>query len=779
MLVRINSGAGGIVEYLERGRKRGREFDRDLIDERLPLAGDIDLLEAVIDQIEARQEGDARYLHITLGFAEQFTTALNCGPGQINAQRLHEIVEAYREIVMAAYDVGEYHFYAEAHIPKVTHELNATTGDYESRLPHVHIVIPTRNIESGRFMNPFGYLRDMSVPDAIQEHINRRFDLKSPKDFRRDPAAPAHPLSRHRATLDGQSPKQIRAYLESLVADGHVGTFNELVEAASIIGVVTIRRGKEGDYINVKPDWAARGINIKDLVRQSFSERAAQLRPTGIATDHDEVVDLWCKRGAFEARYISFASVRLRKAFTAMSEAQRVEFLADRRRETRERMASYEGPDYLAQLGAEVEAINEREKNSAQSSIRRRIAEAQPKGPKLTSLERLELAGQAIERGRRALEADPQRILSALRRRELALALKAALKKLSLVGPRESKSVIEALADSPRSSGIPADRLKSDTNPTLVLAAAQRLYGLSPGDYSIGIGADGNPRIAHANRQYNLGDFFTKHLQRPWAEAESVLRDCYHASLSEALPPPDPSLWRQFSQWRARQIEETAQLRTKNSEGFRKRVLQAREEYREQKAKAMTLPARERARVVALARADQFVAQQGIVAERAKASKEARVPNRNAHYRQYLTGLAAGGDVSALAELRRLAPAEAEPPQTVWGRGGAPVFPLPTYSVDAKGNVLYYVEGHAIVRDGAQGVTVIKAERTAYDAAIRVAIARYGRTLTLNGDARFVAGMLDSARRTGLQLALRDASKPEAMPTVFRGRGRQEPELER
>lgn len=998
MLVRINSAASGIKEYLETGRKKGREYDRDLIDERLPLAGDIELLDDVIQSIQTKQEGDSRYLHITLGFAEQFTSAQECGPGQINAQRLREVVEAYREALMAAYDPSEYLFYAEAHIPKVTHELNAGTGDYETRLPHVHIVLPMRNLENDRYLNPFGYLQVMTVPDAIQEQINERFGLKSPKHSRRDPAKPQHPLARHVASFEGQSPKQIRAYLSDLVAQGHVDSFDELVVAAKTIGVTTVRDGKDGAYLNVKPEWADRGINIKDLGRESFGETASRLRQAVDAPDYDAVVTQWREQGAFEARYAQ-GSPRMRAAYKAMTPDERADFLRQAKEATQARLAAYDVPVERQRVDAAAEAIQramkrveeegvptprpagladrikslikelrngrpervfsvdgnaDRAKSPDGTGVRedprrdggsvgrrpsqdageaprpigrqlaadqgasRNLSDAELKGatdpqlvldaarerfgidpadyviaagkdgkPRLihdgkqynlgdfftkhlqqpwaeareilvdchartiaahntdiheatnpgrdrpgdrSSQRLLSRSAAAIARGQQiaddaqkvaryferrnlgaALEAtlrglredrapdkapltpaerverareaiaratdrdiDPETVRAVLSRRTLGQALSLALHSLTVDRPERRKSitVIEAIAASAKPVQLDPDRLKTDTNPAIVLTAAQKLYGINPAEYSIGTGSDGTPRIVHKDKQYNLGDFFTKHLQRPWAEAQTVLRDCYHASISDALPPPDKALWRQFSKWREGQFETIAARKSEEGAAFRARVLDAREEYQRRKAEAQPLPGRQRAAAVARARADQFIAQQEIAAERAKASAAARVPRRNAHYREYLVGLASAGDTAALAELRRMAPHQPEPEAKISGGRSQPVFPLPSYSVDAKGAVTYKAGESAIVRDSSQGVTVLKAENRAYDAAVRVAIARYGRTLTLNGDARFVASMADAARRTGLELTLRDASRPRAEPLRVNTRDR-------
>lgn len=1005
MLARVNSAAGGIKEYLESGKKRGREFDRDLIDERVPITGDIDLLDSVISSIETKQEGDDRYLHITLGFAEQFTEAESCAPGQINAALMAQVTEAYREALMAAYDPSEYMFYAEAHIPKVTHELNARTGDYETRLPHIHIVIPTRNLESDRYLNPFGYRKDASVADAIQEDINARFGLRSPRHARRDPSAPSHPLSRHEASFEGQSPRQLRAYLNDLVAGGQVNSFEELVEAAQPLGVVTVRQGKSDTYINIKPDWADKGINLQGLGRGAFSEAAAQLRKPAAEPDFASLVQAWRERGSYEARYVEL-SPKIRKAYKAMDEAGKAAFLAARKSETAARLAKYDDPLSMQIGAAAAEAIQratsditedsiplprpvgwaerlqllikeikngrpERDfeddgtdrrakpldgagvredlrrdggaltgrddqdvgevanaagrqfgtnqnapghltdaqlkaeadparvldlakaqfgidlsgyavatgkdgsprilhdgrqynlgdfftkhlkrpwsearehlvachpnvfnpptqhdrttSNSADSGRRaegnagllRRATEAIARGKQavasvetvqryverrrlgaaleaalrglrkdraedekpLTAQERVDRAGFAIARGRRAVK-DDTRLNQAVEQRRFGLAISTAMRRLSISRPQErvSPSVISSLVASAKTAPIAPNKLKDGTNPMLVLAAAKTRYGIDPAEYAIGTGADGTPRILHKDKQYNLGDFFTKHLNRPWSEAEPILRSCYHASISDALPPPDTALWRQFTDWRNRQFTVAAETRKQKSTEFRTRVLASRDQYQASKAAAQHLPKAARAAAIARARADQFIAQQVIAAERAKAAEEGRIPHRNAHYREYLTDLAGCGDTAALAELRRMAPHGSEPDAKVTGKTSKAVFPLPSYSVDARGAVTYLHQAVAIVKDSVQGVSVLKAEGRAYDAAVRVAIARYGRSLTLTGDQEFVKNMTAAARRTGLEITIRDASKPRQPPVVIRPRTKAEPGLDR
>ena len=147
-------------------------------------------------------------------------------------------------------------------------------------------------------------------------------------------------------------------------------------------------------------------------------------------------------------------------------------------------------------------------------------------------------------------------------------------------------------------------------------------------------------------------------------------------------------------------------------------------------------------------------------------------PPRQIHYREFLNDLAGKGDVAALAELRRMATFAPDDSPDITGRRSQPVFPLPSYRVDARGGVTYSNSDGAIVRDGAQGVAVLRATQAAYDAAIHVAVARYGSDITLSGDAKFMERMTEAARRSGLEMRIHDAKRPKAAPVYMRPPGR-------
>jgi len=55
---------------------------------------------------------------------------------------------------------------------------------------------------------------------------------------------------------------------------------------------------------------------------------------------------------------------------------------------------------------------------------------------------------------------------------------------------------------------------------------------------------------------------------------------------------------------------------------------------------------------------------------------------------------------------------------------------------------------------------------------LRIAVARYGRDLTFNGDALFMQNMIAAANKSGMDLIIRDADNPRRAPLVIQKQGR-------
>lgn len=944
MLARVSSGSGGIKEYLETGRKKGREFERDLIDERFTLAGDIELMDMVIETMETAKEGDAKYLHITLGFAEEFSAASQCSDSQVNFEKMRQVTEAYRDALMAAYDPAEYAFYAEAHIPKVTHEVNATNGEYERRLPHVHIIIPKRNLESGRYLDPLGYGKGpLTYHDAIQEKINIDFKLKSPNDARRAIPLDLHPLARHNASIKDQSPKQIKATIAAMIQRGEIRTFDDVARFASAYGEVKLRHGKDGDYLNVKPTWADKGINLKEFSRAAMRQSAPtdfRLNLPGVSNDKPDYAHLnteqvgrtqraaaglrqpdfartgaapgpliglrnlssldlvqdraaaqsllqpdaphrvgrsgaadpavrwpragadgvdgragpiepdfhamvrhWRERASLEVRYV--ASPAMRRAFKAMQEGERVAFLQDQVAQTRSRIHSREQGAAEFGLAQADEAI--KGGVAAKTGIPitkfihqrllaaiKEIKRGRPRIDKAAGQDRRGATGDSSEvsfdhgssrstqRGGHRGQADPvvgaaegrlgqdhsalgglgdasgtgrrqallgrasaaiagsptladlaQKIRRFVAYRHLDKALATAIRRLRADKPQDqiSPTVIDTLEKQRQSPGISAAVLKRDTSPSIVLNEAVKRYGLNAADYSVGSGRDGTPRILHADKQYNLGDFFTKHVGISWEQAKPVLQECYYATLSDALPPPDKALWRAFSEWREQAYQQRRNTSAAGAQALRAGTLAVRNEYKAARLGISGQPAKLRRVMLAEARAKQLVNHAKLAQMRADLTMLRKAPSRNAQYRSFLTELASKGDLAALGELRRLAPVDNTEEDRITGTRGRVALALPSYRIDHHGKVTYLQGARALVCDSVNGVAVLSRDVAAYDTALKVAVARYGVNLTFTGDDLFMKNMTAAARKSGLDLTIRNGNAPGATTIPVRQQG--------
>lgn len=920
MLARVSAAVSGIREYLEKGRKKGREYDRDLVDDRIALAGDIDLMDDTINEIQTKQKGDSRYLHITLGFAEQYTESETPAHGQVTLNTIRAVTEQYRRDLMAAYDAEEYVFYAEAHIPKVTHDIHATTGEAYERLPHVHIVIPKRNVTNDRYLDPLGY-GDMNLRfhDAIQEKINNDFHLSSPYDSPRAVPSPSS-LERHRADVEKLSAKEVRAFVMQEAIDSGAQTLDDIARIAEQYGTVRVRHGRDGDYLNVKPAWADKGINLNAITPESLQAaaegvaQATPLRPPAEITAAK--VEQWRQHRALEVRYVS--SKGKWAVYQQLDDQGRADWLADKRQQSRVALLRtlnrglYEHrgrtdredgrlepdagdddraePDHYTGINpSHANATEEpgrgqqsrhadrtdqptsspdqrrdhrdssgagikQENNNGQTrhnNYKPRIAKVGtfPPAHRIHRLRDLSELGVVFDKrpsemllpgnvpgdmgqpepgsvdGMRRVGNRPgigqtgervdhettpvSRALQAMRAREVTcratLAQSAStleshrtvafdIKPTQLVFGRlrtvlereairsgdpaknreRQKSVVTAMMRQDHSH-ITATQLKNNTNPVLVIEAAARRFNIDPANYSTGVGRDGTPRIFHSGKQYNLGDFFTKHLDISWSDTQPILMECYQASLSDALPQPDLTIWGAFNEWRSQAYQHRQNARDSAREQLREKTLAVRDLYKEQKQAAQKLNGIARQGAMAEARAARAIALEVIVQQRQAIYDNLKAPGRNAEYRTFLHGLAEHGDLAALDELRRMqrAQPDAHEPDFVHGQDqGKAVFALPNYRVDIAGNVLYQEQGKIVIKDAKRGIEVLNAEQRTYDLALKVATSRYGKSLTLNGDAVFKQQMIEAARRSGLDFEIKDASQPLAAPVRINARTR-------
>lgn len=363
MLIRVSGGQSGIVEYLTDGQKNGRFFSRDELDARVVLAGDLALTGQIIEAIDAeslRDEAQERYLHITLAFRED-----DVDPGTLKA-----IAEDFRQFMFEAYDDDEFHYYAEAHLPRIRSYNDARTGELIERKPHIHIVVPRLNLADGSNLNPFGMVKfTEKYIDAFQESINEKYGLASPKVHRRDRAeGRAGAIGRYDGiAFEGQGAETKGRAVATLLSGGELpGSLEEMAARLATLGEVRIRNeGTDRAYLNLRIEGQGRGVNLKDPVFTPAGLRAAAERP-GFPTseiadprDHAQIAERlaeWRTRAALETRYLQRAGRWYKDVYKPASNERREELLAELQQERRAgQQASEQHQDALADsLGRSV-----------------------------------------------------------------------------------------------------------------------------------------------------------------------------------------------------------------------------------------------------------------------------------------------------------------------------------------------------------------------------------------------------------------------------------------
>lgn len=257
MLIRVKGYNGGVQEYLETGRMAGREFTRDELDERVILHGDLDLTRMVYESIE--DKGQSRYTTYTLSFREDVV------PEKV----LHDITEEFRRFLLHAYREHEVNFYAEAHIPKIKEYVDKRTGERVERKPHIHVVVPRKNLLSGLETNPGGmHTVNEKYFEAFQEYINQKYNLSSPREhIRFDPSSYSSVLSRYKGDDFNAKNREFKQALVKQIIERDIRTRADFYSLVSEFGETRIRnKGKEGEYLSVKLPGDAKGTNLKESI---------------------------------------------------------------------------------------------------------------------------------------------------------------------------------------------------------------------------------------------------------------------------------------------------------------------------------------------------------------------------------------------------------------------------------------------------------------------------------------------------------------------------------
>lgn len=157
MIVKISKGEKGIADYLKTGKKRDSKLTRDEKDDRLPLAGNLDLIEMSEKHQSKKKNKKHNYYHISLSFtSEEWSRLYESG-------NIYELIMDFLRLTFPNHDIEELLFYVEAHLPIIKEEpyiprpegalenrtLNKKhkNGEPLKREPHIHLIVSFENMK--------------------------------------------------------------------------------------------------------------------------------------------------------------------------------------------------------------------------------------------------------------------------------------------------------------------------------------------------------------------------------------------------------------------------------------------------------------------------------------------------------------------------------------------------------------------------------------------------------------------------------------------------------
>lgn len=321
MLIRPHGYNAGVKEYLEEGVKNGRDYSREELDERVILHGDLDLTDIVYHQIPDR--GQERYATFVISFRED----------EIQHETMLSITDEFRSFLMYAYEDEEYNFYAEAHLPKLKEITDKKTGELIKRKPHIHVVIPRKNLLSGREMNPRGmYESNKNYFEAFQEYINQKYGLESPREHVRvNPTSAADVLSRYKGDDFRGKNREFKQRLVTDVIDKNISSRDSFYQHVASFGDTRIRnQGRDNEYIAVKLPGDKKFTNLKEsifnddfIVRRQLKKEPLDKRII------QERLKNWPQR-AKEIKYVSKATPKFRQLYKSATPSEKLNLLAQR-----------------------------------------------------------------------------------------------------------------------------------------------------------------------------------------------------------------------------------------------------------------------------------------------------------------------------------------------------------------------------------------------------------------------------------------------------------------
>ncbi|MFV8440403.1 LPD7 domain-containing protein, partial [Vibrio owensii] len=555
MLVRVRGGKDGIAEYLRDGMKSDREMHRAQLDKRICIDGDLSITDTIIKTM-AKTDKPENYFHVTLSFAEK----------DIREQVIRDVYEQFKTELMAAYVSEEFNIYAEIHVPKIKSYKDKSTGEVVERFPHVHVVIPKKNLLDDKNLNPFGFYKSHeSYIQAIQEKINYKHNLVSPRDNQRlFNIDNGKLLSRYKGDNFKGANVKLKSELFDVIQDKNITTMAAFKEELAKHGEVSIGKvGKPDEYLKIKPHGSTRNVRLTDsCFRPEFIEHRTLKREKPSEKQVNRLVNEWINSKSHEVKYIHQAAPKLREQYKALPTQLKGEFLNEQR-ERYYRQYNLSTGARLSERGAGASQRNistSRRARDRKLGVERGIPRGFTDIPNgLPSMSELNVATAGRKRGSRLTELlhdnasdhlavkqtsrspqlrragyEPRRrvVRLSVYRKPSPNATLATIKRIKAKA-QHSESYVTQLFDTFQENKQEQSELgrfrtiRQNLKAESLLSHLSDSHGLVKDQYSHFKAKDGSVRIKAETRAYNVSDFCTKYMGLSWDETKEILKTTY------------------------------------------------------------------------------------------------------------------------------------------------------------------------------------------------------------------------------------------------------------
>ncbi|NOS97100.1 MAG: hypothetical protein HOP25_01340 [Methylotenera sp.] len=597
MIVAIGGGTGGFKSYLETGQKKGRELHRDVLDQRVPLFGDLNVFELAT----SIQTGEGqKYDHITLAFSENY----------VSDEMLQIAVSEFRDHALAAWPEAERHkiaFYAEAHRPKILSYTNNLNGESVQRLVHIHIGIGKHDLLTGKVIEPLGYLGlsdNLKFVDAFQESFNARHGFSSPKDNPKiTPENAIDTLARYTGAAPdelatfNQQKTNLEIVLQKQVIEKNITTWDGFEQLLKVHGQVSkLREGKPDEVFRILLDGADRAMRLKGVFFQrQFIERPTaeklaiiqakakvayleQMQPRKEPVYVASILKEWHTTKARQNRYLHTGSKFYKEQYLPADAETRLQLLNEIERKhhgfkstipnnsrnkitaPRDRVPGLptrnldgiQRRSEMLLLGDDGLHVYEVHEGDTDSLGVRQADEHGGNGSNGADPTE-QNAGTSANRGdstrsggNNLSEPDGRlgsRTAEANKQREPIFQPSSVIDRFVA----EQRDRYEQAADKERYAEI-----RKHLDCTQLLNILSHSNGLNPLLYEVVQAKDGTPRVKAGSRHLTPSDFLTKELGLPWKEAAQILRKSYELQIGSKITNPrnnkavSTPLWKEF-----------------------------------------------------------------------------------------------------------------------------------------------------------------------------------------------------------------------------------------